>query len=193
MNRSKVLYRTFLFAGTLLIGMFVDKDTGAGIATTRTIYFFEDVGVSKNSLFSDEDTYWLSRALYFEARGEVKKGIVAVGNVILNRVNHEKFPNTVKKVVTQGGEKRYKCQFSFYCDGLSDNPSDSESWKSIQDIVLNTLQGSHIDESDGSVYYFNPDKAQPCWGNSKQFVKKIGKHKFFRFIYWEELKSLCRA
>ena len=61
--------------------------------------------------------------IYFEARSEDLQGKVAVGSVVMNRIAHERFPDTACEVVYQGGDKvRHRCQFSWFCDGLSDNP-----------------------------------------------------------------------
>ena len=59
----------------------------------------------------------LTEALYFEARGETLKGQLAVAEVILNRVDNRKYPDSICGVITQGASKRHKCQFSFKCDG----------------------------------------------------------------------------
>ena len=63
-----------------------------------------------------EELYCLANNIYFESRNQPKLGQIAVGQVTMNRVNSPKFPNTVCGVVKQGGEKRNRCQFSWYCD-----------------------------------------------------------------------------
>ena len=72
--------------------------------------------------FMKEDTYWLGKNVYYEARDEGFQGWLAVTNVILNRRSDGRWPQTVKGVVTAGTERGIKCDFSWYCDGLPDTP-----------------------------------------------------------------------
>ena len=70
-----------------------------------------------------EEQQCLALAMYWEARGEGRHGMIAVGWTILNRAKSENFPATPCVVVYQGGE-RSPCQFSWWCDGKSDQPRD---------------------------------------------------------------------
>ena len=78
----------------------------------------------------------IATAIYFEARGEPLLGQIAVAHVIMNRVEDENFPNDPCSVVTQSKTYKWnpdvpirnKCQFSFYCDGKSDIPTDMEAY-----------------------------------------------------------------
>ena len=66
----------------------------------------------------------LTEAIYFEARSETLRGQVAVAEVILNRVDSRKYPNTVCKVVNQGASKKNACQFSYNCDGKTEKMTE---------------------------------------------------------------------
>ena len=80
------------------------------------------ISISKQIALSDEITC-LAQNIYFEARSEPVAGMLAVGHVVLNRVASDRFPDTVCKVIRQGGERRrHRCQFSWWCDGRSDKP-----------------------------------------------------------------------
>ena len=74
-----------------------------------------------------DEHHCLALALYWEARGENKRGMIAVGWTILNRTRSSHFPGTPCAVIYQGGEQR-PCQFSWWCDGKSDRPRDKRSW-----------------------------------------------------------------
>ena len=110
----------------------------------------------------------MARAINGEARGESYEGQVAVGAVILNRVKHPSFPNTIAGVIYQSGA------FTAVSDGQINVPIDSGStvYKAAQDAL------NGWDPTNGCIYYFNPDTATSSWIWSREIVKKIGKHNF---------------
>lgn len=110
----------------------------------------------------------LARCVNGEARGEPYDGQVAVAAVILNRVKHEAFPNTINGVIYQPGA------FTAVTDGQINVPIDVNStvYKACQDA----LNGS--DPSGGAIYYYNPAKTTNKWIYSRQVVKTIGNHRF---------------
>lgn len=114
------------------------------------------------------DLQLLARAINGEARGESYEGQVAVGAVILNRVKHSSFPNTIAGVIYQPGA------FTAVSDGQINVPIDEKStvYKAAQDAL------NGWDPTDGCIYYFNPDTATSSWIWSRPIVKKIGKHNF---------------
>lgn len=136
---------------------------------------------------------YLALNIYHEARGENMEGMVAVGWVTLNRVRSHRFPSTVPSVVQQGGEILYECQFSWWCDGRRDIPKEGRVWQLAQSVAKEVLQGKYFDNTSEALFYYNPKKASPCWGNASTFIRKIGNHKFFSDIPWEEMKRLCRS
>ena len=101
-----------------------------------------------------------------EARGEPYSGQVAVGAVILNRVEHPSFPNTIAGVVYQPGA------FTCMVDGQFNEPVADSAYRAAQDA----LNGA--DPSGGAIYYFNPDTATSAWIWSRPLIKTIGKHRF---------------
>ena len=111
----------------------------------------------------------LARLIYAESRGEPYQGQVAVGAVVLNRVNSSDFPNTVKQVIYQGG------QFSPVTNGqIHLNPNQT-----AYDAVEDAIHG--VDPSQGALYFYNPDKAETLWWlETRQRTIKIGDHVFAR-------------
>lgn len=114
------------------------------------------------------DVQLLARAINGEARGESYEGQVAVGAVILNRVKHPEFPNTIAGVIYQPGA------FTAVSDGQINVPIDESS--SVVKAAQDALNG--WDPTNGCVYYFNPNTATNKWIWSKQIVTTIGKHNF---------------
>lgn len=117
--------------------------------------------------------------LYFEARGESKAGQQAVAHVVLNRANHAGFPGSVCGVVKQGGEgRRYHCQFTWWCDGLSDKPRNKRSWRQSVILAAEVLNKLTSDPTNGALWY-HADYVSPYWKGSMQKGPKIGKHIFY--------------
>ena len=114
------------------------------------------------------DIQLLARAINGEARGEGYEGQVAVGAVILNRVKHPDFPNTIAGVIYEPGA------FTAVSDGQINHPIDETStvYKAAQDAM------NGWDPTNGCVYYFNPNTATNKWIWSRPLIKTIGKHRF---------------
>ncbi len=114
------------------------------------------------------DTQLMARAINGEARGEPYEGQVAVGAVILNRVNSPKFPNSISGVIYQQGA------FTAVADGQINAPISEGStvYKAAQDAI------NGWDPTGGCIYYFNPSTATSKWIWSRPIVKTIGKHHF---------------
>jgi N-acetylmuramoyl-L-alanine amidase len=112
------------------------------------------------------DTSLLARAINGEARGEPYVGQVAVGAVIMNRVRHPEFPNTIAGVVYQPGA------FTAVDDGQINAALESSPTKAASDAL------NGWDPTGGCIYYYNPAKTTNKWIWSRQVVKIIGKHHF---------------
>lgn len=143
----------------------------------------------------------LATNIYHEARGESFAGKVAVANVTHNRVDSEKYPNTYCGVVYQaqmyvnwrGNEvpARHKCQFSWYCDGKSDDiilrTADGEiikshmlAWEESLQIATAMIKGQLPDITDGATHYYNHNIAQPYWAGYYVQVVQIDNHTFHK-------------
>ena len=132
----------------------------------------------------NNDRLCLAEALYFEARSEGWRGMLAVGIVIQNRVRDNRYPDTVCGVVRQGRYRngtpvRHKCQFSYWCDGKPERVEDHASWFTATDLAK-MLLSTRVELASivGSTHY-HAVYVRPPW--SRKFKKKdrIGKHIFY--------------
>ena len=112
------------------------------------------------------DVDLLARLISAEARGEPYEGQVAVGAVVLNRVEHASFPNSISGVIYQSGA------FSCLDDGQFDEPVAESAYRAAQDAL------NGWDPSSGAIYYFNPSTATSSWIWSRPVILTIGKHMF---------------
>ena len=121
----------------------------------------------------------LALNIYHEARGEPREGKIAVGQVVMNRVGDPDFPAGVCAVVKQGGERpRNRCQFSWWCDGLSDRPDDAGAWEDSKDLAGKILAGGIEDPTRGALWY-HADRVTPDWQTDIVRQGKIGRHIFY--------------
>jgi N-acetylmuramoyl-L-alanine amidase len=118
----------------------------------------------------------LAMALYWEARGEGQQGMLAVSSVVLNRVEDERFPDTVCGVVHEGGEYG-RCQFSWWCDGKSDAPTNQAEWSEVNSLAHTFLATRPQDPTDGALFYHATSIKRP-W--RRQLTAQIGNHVFYR-------------
>ena len=116
--------------------------------------------------------------MYWEAKNEGPDGIRAVASVVLNRVAHPEFPDTVCGVVKQGGETP-PCQFSWWCDGKRDQPTDARAWATATRIAEQALQSAPSDLTRGALFFHNTAIETP-WRYKRQRTVQIGRHVFYR-------------
>ena len=135
-------------------------DGKAGPATLAAL------GINAPSAGGNGDVYLLARLISAEARGEPYQGQVAVGAVVLNRMDHPSFPNTLSGVIYQRGA------FSCLSDGQFDQPIADSAYQAARDA----LNGA--DPTGGAIYYFNPATATSKWIWSRPVLLIIGKHRF---------------
>jgi spore germination cell wall hydrolase CwlJ-like protein len=122
----------------------------------------------------------LSLNLYHEAKNQSFAGMVAVGNVVMNRVASPKFPNTVCGVIKQGGERRrHRCQFSWYCDGKPDKPYNKLLYDRSEEIARLILNGAINDITDGALYY-HATYVSPRWAKKFKRTVRIDDHIFYK-------------
>ncbi len=123
---------------------------------------------SSSSSVSQSDLNLLARMISAEARGEPYVGQVAVGAVILNRVRHPSFPNTISGVLYQSGA------FSALYDGQFNEPVADSAYKAARDAL------NGWDPTGGCIYYYNPKTATNQWIRTLPIVTTIGRHVFSR-------------
>lgn len=142
------------------------EDGIVGKNTLTALGMFNTGAGSSGTVAQDATVALLARVISAEARGEPYVGQVAVGAVILNRVEHPSFPSSVAGVVYQPGA------FTCMVDGQIDQPVAESAVRAAQEA----LNGS--DPSGGAIYYFNPSTATSSWIWSRPLIKVIGKHRF---------------
>lgn len=146
--------------------------TADGVAGPKTLQYLGLSGSSGSSSggggggYNSNDQYLLAKIIAAEARGEPYSGQVAVGAVVLNRVKHASFPDSVSGVVYQGGA------FTAVRDSNWSVQPDASSQKAAQDAI------NGWDPSGGAIYYFNPDKTSNAWIRTRPVITRIGKHLF---------------
>ena len=122
---------------------------------------------------SEKELFELTRAIYFEARGEDDLGQAAVAHVILNRMKSPLYPDTVRGVVWQKG------QFSWTQDGKSDRMTDPRAIQKAVDIALAVTRGKIKDPTGGSMHYFAHKRVKPAWA-AAGFRFILGQHTFVK-------------
>ncbi|MBC7144666.1 MAG: cell wall hydrolase [Thioclava marina] len=118
----------------------------------------------------------LSKALYFEARGEGVKGQQAVAEVILNRVDDPRFPGSICGVVHQSN--RRGCQFSWYCDGKADRVNNSAAYAKVAKVARAMIDGAPRSLTVGATY-FHTRTIRPSWSRRFDKTASIGHHVFY--------------
>jgi len=138
----------------------------------------------------------LALNMYWEAKNQSMVGQVAVGQVVMNRVQDSRFPNTVCEVVYQGEHRpswkdptkehpvRHRCQFSWYCDGKSDDVHNNSVYQNIYTLTELIINGTihSIDITEGATHY-HADYVMPSWARTKTKTIEIEDHIFYR---WEK-------
>ena len=149
--------------------------------------------VSGTEINYDDSAECLAKNIYYEARNQGTAGWMAVTAVVLNRVNDSRFPNTICEVVEQGPTRpswknasikipvKNRCQFSWYCDGKSDNPKNKVAYRkmlAISDSILSN-ELPFYDITDGATFYHS-DYVVPAWAKTKTRTVEIEDHIFYK-------------
>ena len=137
-----------------------------GIAGPQTLLYLGLGSNSGGSTFTNDEINLLAKVISAEARGESYEGQVAVGAVILNRVAHPSFPDTISGVVYQKGA------FSCVNDSNWYQPVAESAKRAAKDAI------NGWDPSGGAIYYYNPAKTSNAWMRSRTVIKVIGNHYF---------------
>lgn len=151
-----------------------------------------------------DQVHCLAKNIYFEARGETTDGKMAVANVTMNRVASARFPDSICGVVEQAVYSRWwmehhdrlvpvrwKCQFTWFCDGKSDNikltdskgntiQANMSAWQESLAIAIQAIKHEIPDITNGATHYYNPSLADPHWAPHYRQVAQIENHRFYR-------------
>ena len=150
----------------------------SGGALPSTIVELMDFASVRAEASSSED-HCLAQAIYFEARGEPVEGQIAVGEVILNRVDDAHYPSTICGVVFQNERWRHRCQFSFACDGLSDEPLERDAWMMARRIA-NLVKARLVPDNSGEATHYHATYVSPKWKHGLEQTVQLGRHVFYR-------------
>jgi N-acetylmuramoyl-L-alanine amidase len=138
--------------------------------------FAQSFSASAEAGSTSDEQRCLAQAMYWEARGEGRQGMIAVGWTVLNRIESSRFPATPCRVVHQGGE-RAPCEFSYWCDGKSDRPREPRSWRAALIIAAELLYDPPPDPTGGALFFHNRSVRTP---HGHVRTARIGSHVFYR-------------
>jgi N-acetylmuramoyl-L-alanine amidase len=155
----------------------------------------QDMTFLEEDQFLLQETQCLADNVYHEARNQGVGGQIAVAAVTINRMNDDRFPETICGVVKDGPHKpswkgtgvmvpvRHRCQFSWYCDGKSDTIGDEKTYQEIYDLMYSIVYGIMpiVDITEGATHY-HADYVNPAWAKTKTKTIEIEDHIFYR---WE--------
>ena len=135
------------------------------------------------------DVTCMAMNIYMEAGNQSVAGKLAVAHVTLNRVDMERYPSSVCGVVTQGPTYqtksgmtfpvKWRCQFSWFCDGKADKPVDSITWNESIHLAKKILHNRMYDFTDGATHYHNA-QVSPAWSRQLKKIVVIDNHTFYR-------------
>lgn len=126
----------------------------------------------------DDAITCMARSIYWEAKGKDTDDMAAVANVVMNRLGHAGFPDTVCAVVKQGSETK-SCQFSWWCDGRPDTVQEETQYALAKEIARKALNKQLPDRTGGAMY-FHDRTVKPDW--AKEYIKtaEIGMFRFYK-------------
>lgn len=202
MRRIIIITGLVLIAGNVL----VNKTSEAlaptiEVAEVKVKQVPKPLPLPKPKAIDIDQMHCLATNIYHEARGESIEGKFAVGHVTLNRVHSDRYPDTICGVVYQAElrenwkgnmvPKRYRCQFSWFCDGKSDDiilktstgqiiRKNMEAWEDSLDVATALLKHDIQDITSGATHYYNDKIADPFWADVYVKVAQIDNHVFHR-------------
>lgn len=173
----------YKWAGGFLLGVVATFSVAAASMPVRTVEKIVEkpvVQVEKVPVYMTENDRTQIRCMtenaYFEALGEPRKGIVAVNNVVMNRVEDNRFPDSPCGVINQRTKR--VCQFSWKCEG-GKRIRDWDKYREIEDIVEDVYLGNTGDVTNGAKFY-HADYVRPQWSRVYRKTAKIGAHIFYQ-------------
>ena len=140
----------------------------------------------------DRSLECLTQAIYYEARSQSDDGQRAVAQVVLNRVRHPAFPNSVCGVVYQGSERTTGCQFTFTCDGSMNGGVQPYAWERARRIAEAALHGS-VYRPVGLATNYHTTAIHPYWAPSLVPQVIVGAHIFYRRPGSDTIEAFSQA
>lgn len=158
----------------------VPPPSARNIPTAPDVISYDDSFLAMQPVASGGEQWrCLSEALYFEARGESVRGMFAVGEVILNRVDNARYPNTLCGVINQGTGRLYACQFTYTCDGAAEVIHEQEAWERVGKVARLLIDGAPRTLTNGATHY-HTRAVSPRWARVYPRTVTIGSHHFYR-------------
>jgi spore germination cell wall hydrolase CwlJ-like protein len=200
-----------LMVGFFAFFMFslIEPGKAGNMAGAETLVAFQDINQEIETLQpkligNDEQAMCMALNIYYESRSDNLAGQYAVADVVLNRMHDDRYPNTVCEVITQGPTKeswktkkdpelpdedrvfnpiRHKCQFSWYCDGKSDDPKDETGWVQAQYVAGAILYSDKYRGITEGATHYHATYVKPRWANDRgmNHIGRIGAHVFYRW------------
>jgi len=138
--------------------------------------------VHSKEVYSEEECLALN--VYHEARGESDAGQYAVADVVLNRVDSKHYPDSICGVVFdskrwEGYPVRNKCQFSWYCDGKSDAPTDQDAWHKASSVAYEMYNYNRFRGLTEGATHYHTHYVNPRWNRNMKLIGTIGDHIFY--------------
>jgi spore germination cell wall hydrolase CwlJ-like protein len=156
-----------------------EKDSEVPVPKAETITKSEVQAVDPAGAAPLDDAITcLARSIYWEAKGKAAADMEAVASVVMNRLGHEGFPDTVCKVVKQGSEQK-NCQFSWWCDGRPDQVVEDEQYVIAKEIARKALNQQLPDPTHGALY-FHDRTVRPDWARKYIKTTETGKFLFYK-------------
>ncbi|MEM6627659.1 MAG: cell wall hydrolase [Pseudomonadota bacterium] len=137
-----------------------------------------------------EDHRCLAEAVYYEARSESPLGQLAVAEVVANRVNDHRYPNSYCGVVYQGSHRNTGCQFTFTCDGALSQSPRGDHWYDAEQVAANVMMGLNPETLTGAATHYHTNYVNPYWSSSLVKTERIGTHIFYRFPRGSEWRAI---
>lgn len=189
MKRYKVIFATLAVATVVYYEhSFHEEVRDISSIVTETNEIVKEVkSILKIPYDMDNDYHCLASNIYWESRNQSLVGQMAVGQVAINRVDSDRYPESICGVVKQtkyypsGGINLHDCQFSWYCDGKSDLPLEREQhiYEESFNLAVQLIDDRPLDVTEGSTHYHN-DKVLPYWAKGFEHVTQIDNHIFYR-------------
>lgn len=138
---------------------------------------------TKPNCDSGDELIWLACGIYFEARSESLRGQHYVAQVILNRVEDPRWPNTIEAVVRDGERKRHRCQFSFMCDGKPERIKNEKAWQVALEVATTALENYYDGGEVTCAHSYRAGYVTSAralkWFATLKTDNKVGEHIFY--------------
>jgi spore germination cell wall hydrolase CwlJ-like protein len=160
-----------------------------GLVISSLSLYCSNANGSEVENYYGKETYCLAKNIYFESGNQPLAGKIAVAQVVLNRMEHKSYPKDVCGVVYdakwrtdwRGKEVpvRNMCQFSWFCDGKSDEPLDTKTWELSLEVAYDVLWRHYPDITEGATHYHTL-YVDPYWSSSLNETVTITDHIFYK-------------